>query len=196
MGLFRKKHTAARADLHQPAGGVPETHRRARRAAAVRAAAVAAACAAVVAACGDTSSDDANPDTAAQTTSSAPFLEVSLTSEDKLAAALPDNGQGPHVVVVRITLHGRVPQHADPNGDPVTAGTDNLLGLQMHWDETSSEGRDGDGTCAPDAKLVDVDTSYLMTNHYERAGTYEISYDATACDPVGTVTKTLTVTAP
>jgi len=119
-----------------------------------------------------------------------------LASDAKLAAALPDNGQGPHVVVIRIGLRGRVPQHADPNGDPVTAGTDNLLGLQMYWDENSSEGRTPAGTCAPDAKLVDVDSSYLMTNHYARAGTYEITYVATACDPVGTVTKTLTVTVP
>ena len=46
------------------------------------------------------------------------------------------------------------------------------------------------------SKFVDVDTSYLMTNYYERAGTYKITYVAGACDPVGTVTKTLTVTAP
>ncbi len=196
MGLFRKKHTASRADLHQPAGGVPATHRRARRAAAVRAAAVAGACTAVVAACGDMSSDGADPTTAAPPTTSAAFLDVSLANDAQLAAALPDNGQGPHVVVIRINLHGRVPQHADPNGNPATASTDNLLGLQMHWDETSSEGRSPDGTCAPDAKLVDVDTSYVMTNHYEQAGTYEITYVATACDPVGAVTKTLTVTAP
>ena len=67
---------------------------------------------------------------------------MSLASDAKLAAALPDKGLGPHVVVIRISLHGRVPQHADPNGDPVTARTDNLLGLQMYWDETGSEGRE------------------------------------------------------
>ena len=121
---------------------------------------------------------------------------MSLASEPDLAAALPDKGLGTHVVVVRVSLHGRVPQHADPNGNPATAGTDNLLGLQMFWTETSSEGRSPDGTCAPDAEIVDVDTSYLMTNYYERAGTYEIRFVADACAPVGTVTQALTVTAP
>ena len=187
MGLFRKQRTTDRA---------PASDRRPRRAAAVRAAAVAGACAAVAVASGCGTSHRASPDPAVPPTPTAPFLEVSLASEANLAAALPDKGLGTHVVVIRISLHGRVPQHADPNGDPVTAGTDNLLGLEMHWDETSSAGRSPGGTCAPDAKLVDVDTSYLMTNYYERAGTYKITYVAGACDPVGTVTKTLTVTAP
>jgi len=187
MGLFRKQRTTDRA---------PASDRRPRRAAAVRAAAVAGACAAVAVASGCGTSHRASPDPAVPPTPTAPFLEVSLASEANLAAALPDKGLGTHVVVIRISLHGRVPQHADPNGDPVTAGTDNLLGLEMHWDETSSAGRSPGGTCAPDARLVDVDTSYLMTNYYERAGTYKITYVAGACDPVGTVTKTLTVTAP
>ena len=66
----------------------------------------------------------------------------------------------------------------------------------MHWDENTRRAASPGGKCAPDAKLVDVDTSYVMTNYYARAGTYEITYVAAACDPVGTVTKTLTVTAP
>jgi hypothetical protein len=196
MGRFRKKHTASRADLHQPAGGVPATQRRARRAAAARAAVVAGACTAVVAACGAVSSDGTDPDTAPPPTTSAPFLEVGLASEAKLAASLPDTGRGNHIVVIRINLHGRVPQHADPNGDPVSAATDNLLGFQLRWTKTSYDGYGPSGTCAPDAKLVDVDTSFLMTNYYERAGTYKIIFVTGACDPVGTVTKTLTVTAP
>ena len=193
---------ASRADLHQPADRVPAIHRRARRAAAVRVAAAAGACTAVVAVVavalgsGGLPFNRADTDPAVQPTKSAPFLKVGLSDAKELAAGLPDSGQGPHVVVIQITLRGRVPQHADPAGDPVTAGTDNLLGLEMDWGDHGTSGRTAGGSCAPDAKLVDVNTSYLVTNHYRRAGTYRLTYTASACAPVGTVTKTMTVTVP
>jgi tetrahydromethanopterin S-methyltransferase subunit F len=186
---------AARADRDQPTDRVPAIHRRARRDAAVRAATVAGALTAVVAVVllvvgpglPFTRADSADPAVGR----TKPFLTVALARDDKLAAALPANGLGGIAVVVQITQHGLVPQLSNAAGEKAT-GTDNLLGLQMDWGDHSNDGANPQYKCVPGARLVHINNDFVMTHHYA-PGTYTISYRTGACDPVGEVTRTVTV---
>jgi hypothetical protein len=188
---------ASRADLHQTSDRVPAIHRRARRAAAVRVAAVAGALTAVVAVAVAVGSGGL-PFTRAEESipahhQPAPFLKVSLAYEDKLAAGLTPSRPG-IPVVIRINLHGRVPQMANRTGALATSATDNTLGFKMHWSKNGYDGATPGYACVAGARLVDVDEEFLMTTYYRRPGTYTIAFDTAACDPVGPVSKSLTIT--
>jgi hypothetical protein len=188
---------ASRADLHQTSDRVPAIHRRARRAAALRVASVAGALTAVVAVAIAVGSGGLPFTRAEESTPAhhqpAPFLKVSLAYEDKLAAAITPRMPG-IPVVIRVNLHGRVPQMADAAGELATSATENTLGFKMHWSSTGYDGASPGYACVAGARLVDVNEEFLMTNYYARPGTYTIVFDTAACDPVGKVSQTLTFT--
>jgi len=83
---------------------------------------------------------------------------------------------------------------SDSAGQPATTATDNLLGLQMDWGDESSDRANPQYFCMPGAPLVTMDTEFEMDHEYPRPGTYTVTFQTGACDPVGRVTKTLALT--
>ena len=127
------------------------------------------------------------------TTPQAPFLAVTLKEAPALAAAVPPQGLSTTVVVL-VSIKGWVPQPVDAAGEPAQVATDNLLGLKMEWGTDDFDQTRAQYSCVPAAKLVEVDTSFPMTHHYPKPGTYHVTYTTAACAPVGQVVTTLTVT--
>lgn len=188
---------ASRADQDEFADRVPAIHRRARRAATVRVASVAGGLAAVVAVVAITLGAGSLPFTRAVSVPAKPapkpLLTVGLESQEELAAGLSDRGLGGKPVVVQVTIHGLVPQMYNDAGE-VGTGTENLKYVRMYWGPRGYDGvLSSDYRCEPGAQLVRVDTQFLMTNYFTRAGTYPITFVAAACGSVGEVSKQMSL---
>lgn len=184
---------ASRADLDGSVDRVPAIHRRARRAATVRVASVAGAVTALVAVIAITLGGVpfTRADSAPAKPAPKPFLTVGLESQPESAAGLPDRGLGGHAAVVQVTIHGLVPQRYNDAGE-VGTGTDNLKHFRMYWDPRGYEGMvSSDYHCEPGARLVRVDTQFLMTGYYRQPGTYPITFVTAGCGSVGEVSKKL-----
>lgn len=188
---------ASRADLDESVDRVPAIHHRARRAATVRVASVAGGLAAVVAVVAITLGAGGLPFTRADSVPAKPapkpFLTVGLDSQEELAAGLSDRGLGTPVVV-QVTIHGLVPRMYNDVGELAT-GTDNLKYAKMYWDPRGYDGfSSSDYHCEPGAPLVRVDSQFLMTTYATRAGTHPITFRTAGCDPVGEVSKKMSLT--
>ncbi len=132
-------------------------------------------------------------------TPAAPYLTVRLERDEKTEASVPPYTKGARAVVINVILRGRVPQAAGYRpGEPIT---DNLRELNMGTDGRVSQGATVQNGfhCDPDAPLVDIDTSFLMTldfapiKNYPMLGPHELTFVTGACAPVGPVVQKLTV---
>ena len=125
---------------------------------------------------------------------SAPFLAVELTLDQAVEAALaPTQDWEGILVVVQVSIHGFVPQLIR-DGSQAT-GQDNLQGLKLSWgDPTNQSFTPGEHTCVADAPLVEVDTEFVVQHVYTLPGSYTVTYETAACEPVGSVTRTLELT--
>ncbi len=194
---------AERADGHGPHDRVPAVRRRARQARLRRNGLVAgAALAALAVGVGL----DALPFTnrAAPPPTRPPTLvvrteglTVDLRQDDAMSTILPNRQPGARAVVV-VRVHGWVPRRSL---DPSPSGREHLLALRILEDgrddgELSRGSRLGDDTpCTAGAPLARVDDEYAFEARFPTAGTYTVTYETTACAPVGTVRRTITVVA-
>jgi len=195
---------ARRADLHQPADRLAAIRRRARRAAARRMTGILTAVAAVgiVIAAGVgwlplSRGEPPGSQPTVQPTDTAPRLSVRLEREDAIARALPTRPEGLITMVVQVTLTGLVPQPVVPTDQPTPTGPYNLLGFAMTWGDATYDRRTQSGyRCVPGARLVTVNTHFLMTHYYAMPGTYTVTYHTAGCDPVGSISASLTMHVP
>jgi hypothetical protein len=190
---------ADRADGDHVGDRVPAIRDRARRAARRRTGALAAVVTVlIVLATGATGFGGLpllrgeGPDPAKRPAPIKPFLTISLVRDEKTAAMVKPQ-MGGKIVVVKVTLRGRVPQVSDFDARGGKA-TDNLRGLLMDWGNGGGQGAEpaeGFG-CGAGAPLVDVNTSFLMTTEYVRPGPETVTFKTGACDPIGQVEQKLT----
>lgn len=180
---------ARRADAVPVADRLVAVHRRARRAARVRTTVVVAAlCVAVGGAgavLGGTGSQRGSGPAVTPTT---PGLEVSLEPEtDPVVLAAVDNpryeGTGIRFVVLRLRITGTTPG--------------GVYGLKIEQPGIGYQGN-GDVRCTDGAPLLPVNLDELETVQYpaESPAQARIVVTVTGCDPVGAVTKEVTVTVP
>jgi hypothetical protein len=196
---------ARRADLHQPADRLAAIGRRSRRAAARRMTGILTAVAAVgalVIAAGLgwpplSGGEPPGSRPTVQPTDTAPHLTVRLEREDAIARALPTGPEGLITMVVQVTLTGLVPQPVVPTDQPTPTGPYNLLGFAMTWGDVTYDRRTPSGyRCVPGARLVNVNTHFLMTHYYAMPGIYTVTYHTAGCDPVGSISGSLTLHVP
>jgi hypothetical protein len=158
---------ADRADSDQVGDRVPAIRGRVRRAARRRAAALAAAATVII---------------------------VLLAPDEKVAALLKPQ-RGGRIVVISVTIRGRVPQASTfdaRDGKP----TDNLRELLMDWGNEGWEGTQGvlpvEGFgCDAGAPFIDISTSFVVTHEYLQPGPETATFLTGACAPVGPVEQKL-----
>ena len=199
---------AERADTHLAPDVVRSVRRRVRRYAAVRTAAATAAVATVAAGISVLAAGGSPFDRTTQLpvgrptgTPSGPYLTVELHPDPDLASRLPNRQPGVPAVV-EVVVRGNLPTG---QGWPVERS---VLGVQVDWGDGTFDGQGADGptgldrtaaaSCPPAGQLRAWERSEPMTHHYDRPGTYTVTYRALVCGVPGEVTKTveLTVTAP
>jgi hypothetical protein len=67
--------------------------------------------------------------------------------------------------------------------------------LKLSWGDPTTQGfTPVEHTCVADAPLVEVDTEFVVQHVYTRPGVYTVTYETAACEPVGSVTRTLELT--
>jgi hypothetical protein len=195
---------ADRADGDQVVDRVPAVRRRARRNAQRRAGVLAASLVVLVVLASGVAGFGGLPSLRGEgagpaATPAGPYLTVQLERDEKTEASVPPYTEGARAVVVNVILRGRVPQAAGYRpGDQIT---DNLRELNMGIDGRVNEGATAQKGfhCDPDAPLVDIDTSFLMTlnfaplKNYRMLGPHELTFITGACAPVGQVVQKLTV---
>jgi hypothetical protein len=190
---------AHRADGHGPHDRVPLVRRRARRTAAVRASALAGALVTVLALVVALRGDHlpllrgVRPEPAQPAPPRVASLVVDLRQDDALTDTLPRSQPGTRAVVV-VHVHGLVPARAVKDVSP--SGREHLLGLRVITrDRTQSSTGDDDAPCVAGGPLVPVDDEFPVEVFFVKAGANELTYETTACSPVGTVRQTITVQA-
>ena len=123
----------------------------------------------------------------------APFLIVELARDDGVAAAMQAPPEGIRVVV-QVSVRGFVPRVARDGIQ--AAGQDNLKGLVLTWgDGVSSSWRGlGEPTCVAAGPLVEVDMEFVDDHVYGSPGRLHVTFETSACEPVGSVRRTLVLT--
>jgi hypothetical protein len=124
-----------------------------------------------------------------------PRLQVDLRQDVALGKTLPDRGQGGAVAVVMVHVHGLVPARQVAAVSP--SGREHLFGLQIVADGAKQQGAGLSDHGAPCGKggLAPVDDTFPITVRFREPGTYTVTYETTACPPIGTVLQTVTVHA-
>ena len=199
---------AHRADRHAPADRLPAVHRRARRRARQRTAALAAAVVLAVAGGGvlvnGTAGSDRGSGPAVTPTEAANglFDVVQVTDQAVVgAAAVPYAGTGSRVVVLEIRVDGAVPSTA-PAGAPEGSGSSTdpaPFGVRVEQPGLGFQGSGEAPRGAPGAPLADVTADEFVTLLYSGdfpGTTADVIVTVTACEPVGAVTRGLTVRVP
>ncbi len=79
--------------------------------------------------------------------------------------------------------------------DVSPSGREHLLGLRLITGSGTQSNTGGDAPCIADGPLVSVDDEFPMEAHFPAAGPNEVTYETTACAPIGTVRRTITVQA-
>jgi hypothetical protein len=190
---------AGRADADLVPERVNAVHRRVRRARTVRRAAAAGALTVALAAgvgvrTGDLPWRRAQvPDPARPVPTPTASLAVDVRQDDQATDTVPNRQAPAAQAVLVIRIHGRVP--ARPVTEVSASGREHLLGLRIAesggYEGTSAEPAD----CRPGAPLVEVDDEFSHVLHVDRPGRNLVTVIVTACGPVGTVSRTITVDA-
>jgi hypothetical protein len=199
---------ADRADQHQVPDRVPAVRGRARRASRRRAGAVATALAVVIViAFGVTGSGRLpflrghGPGPAHKPAPAKPYLSVQLIRDEGAEAGLTLRRSGGRMVVIKVTVHGLVPQAS--GYQPGADATENLSELVLTADggnRTVTMRPTQQGFhCDAGAPLVRIDTSFPVKLEYDPGvatpmlGSHEVAFTAGACIPVGLILQKLTV---
>ncbi len=189
---------AHRADGHGPHDRVPLVRRRARRTAAVRNSALAGALVTVLALAVAIGGDHLpllrgdRPEPARPAPPRVASLVVDLRQDDALTDSLPRRQPGARAVVV-VHVHGLVPARAVKDVSP--SGREHLKGLRVVTSAGTQSDLGDDAPCVADGPLVPVDDEFPVEVRFEKAGAHEVTYETTACTPIGTVRRTITVQA-
>ena len=189
---------AHRADGHGPHDRVPLVRRRARRTAAVRTSALAGALVTVLALAVAIGGDHLpllrgdRPEPAQPAPPRVPSLLVDLRQDEALTDSLPSRPPGPHAVIV-VHVHGLVPARAVKDVSP--SGREHLLGLRLITSDGTQSNPGDDAPCVARGPLVPVDDEFPVEIPFAKAGAHEVTYETTACPPIGTVRRTITVQA-
>ncbi len=189
---------AHRADGHGPHDRVPLVRRRARRTAAVRTSALAGALVTVLALVVAVSGDRLpllrgdRPEPARPAPPRVASLVVDLRQDDALTDTLPRRQPGARAVVV-VRVHGLVPARAVKDVSP--SGREHLLGFRRITSDGTRSDTGDDIPCVADGPLVSVDDEFPVEVTFRAAGPHEVTYETTACAPIGTVRRTITVQA-
>jgi hypothetical protein len=199
---------ADRADGHQVLDRVPAVRGRARRNARRRVGALAAALTVLIVLASGVAGFGGLPLLRGQglgptkkPAPTGPYLTVQLVRDQKAEATLTPRFSGGRVVVIQVTLHGRVPQWSG-----YQAGADvrdNLWELLMNVDNDTSpwtvRPTQKGFHCDPGAPLVNIDTSFpvklqfLPDAAFPMLGPHDLRFTAGACVPVGLVQQKLTI---
>ncbi|MGN6243746.1 MAG: hypothetical protein ACTHQ3_08735 [Motilibacteraceae bacterium] len=139
--------------------------------------------------------------------SSAPSASASLPVRRPPAAPVPSLDvelavqPGSTASSVRLTarVHGQVPELYDGlTGKPLGAANVEPTGTRIDWGDGSMPGGSdgGDVVCRAAAPLVPLDETFGqgLEHTYPRPGTYTVTFTATACPPVGGVSRTAQIT--
>jgi hypothetical protein len=199
---------ADRADAHPVADRVPAVRARARRNARRRAGVVAAALTVLIVMASGAAGFGGLPLLRGQGAGPAkklnppgPYLLAQLVRDEKREATLSPRVSGGRVVVINVSLRGRVPRWSgyQAGGDV----RDNLWEALLIADggDTTVNVRPTklDFHCDPAAPLVDIDISFPVTLNYRpdvatpMLGRHDLRFTASACAPVGLVQQKLTI---
>src|SRR4051794_9145955 len=199
---------ADRADAHPVLDRVPAVRGRARRNARRRAGALAATLTVVIVLASGVAGFGGLPllrgqglGPAKKAAPAGPYLSIQLVRDEKKEATLTPRVSGGRVVVVNVIMRGRVPQWSGyrPGADV----KDNLWEALLIGDggkmTVTVRPTKLDFHCAPNAPLVDMDTSFPVIINYEPGvatpmlGRHDLRFTASACPPVGLVQQKLTV---
>jgi hypothetical protein len=198
---------AARADEHQVVDRMPAVRGRARRNSRRRAGALVTALTVLIVLASGVAGFGGLPllrgegSPAKKPAPSGSYLNVQLVRDQKAEASLHPRVSGGRVVVVKVIIHGRVPQWSE-----YQAGTDvkaNLWEMMLYADGGNTtvtiRPLQSGFHCNPGAPLVDINTSFPVTLNYEphiatpMLGSHDVRFATGACVPVGLVQTTLTV---
>ena len=181
---------ARRADAVPAAGRLVAVHRRARRAAQRRAAGVVAALVLAVGGAGLAVDRGAGSDRGSgpAVTPTSPGLDVRLEPETDPVVVAAANGRGvqgtgTRVVVMRLRVTGLVPG--------------GVVGIRLVQPGLGSAAS-SDPDCTDAGPLLPLNLDEVETFEYpaDSPSTAQVVVTVTGCDPVGAVTKEVTVTVP
>jgi hypothetical protein len=95
--------------------------------------------------------------------------------------------------VVVVHVHGLVPARAVKDVSP--SGREHLLGLRVITSDGTQSSTGDSAPCVAGGPLVPVDDEFPVEVPFVAAGAHALTYETTACPPIGTVQRTITVQA-